>query len=326
MVKKIIIVGFIVFIALPIAIFSWMAFGPDGVYHEVDHGQDKVIIIEKGSSNRDIVKLLQEKNLLRNQYSYYLALFLSQQYGKLKAGEFLIPQHARPVDIIKILCCGRVIVHTITLPEGLTVSEIIKTIQQLDHLEGEISRIPEEGMLLPETYTYVHGDSRQSLIDRMEKEMKKVLDQEWEQRQEREGYKHWREALIMASIIEKETGQAEERSRIAAVFLNRLKKGMKLQSDPTVIYGITLGKFGLGRLLNRQDLKTPTEYNTYTIEGLPPTAIACPGSKAIKAALNPLKTTDLYFVANGSGGHHFSSTYQQHFSHVQNWRRLSRAQ
>lgn len=309
-------------ILLPIVIFSWLLVGPGGVYTEVDHGEDKVILIEKGSSSEDIAKVLLDKNLIQNQYIYYAALILSKQYGKLKAGEFLIPAHARPYDIMKILCCGRVIVHSITFPEGITVAEIVERLNQLDNLKGIISVIPEEGMLLPETYTYVYGDTKNSILSRMEKSMMKLVDELWEKRSPSIYYKNIHEVIIMASIIEKETSRPEERSRIAAVFLNRLKKGMKLQSDPTVIYGLTLGKSKLGRNLTKVDLRSETLYNTYVINGLPPSPIACPGIEALKATLNPIETNDLFFVANGTGGHTFSSTYAQHSNHVQVWRNI----
>lgn len=324
MIKKIFlsILSFLIFV--PITIFAWLTFGPGGVYSGIDHGTDKVLIIEKGSSHQDILALLLDKKLIQNKYVYYAALLIAQQYGKLKAGEFLIPQHSRPCDIIKILCCGRVIVHNVTFPEGITVSEVVSHLNQLDNLKGEISSVPEEGMVLPETYTYIYGDSRQSILNRMETAMIKLVNDLWERRSELDIYSEPRQAIVMASIIEKETAKACERPRVAGVFVNRLKKGMKLQSDPTVVYGLTLGKSSLGRPLTKQDLLSPTIYNTYMIKGLPPSPIACPGEESLKAALNPLKTEDLFFVANGSGGHAFSRTYAQHSNHVQTWRAMER--
>lgn len=311
---------------LPIAIFSWLLIGPGGVYTEVDHNEDTVILIEKGSGSDDIAKVLLNKKLIQNKYVYYAALLLSKQYGKLKAGEFLIPAHARPYDIMKILCCGRVIVHSVTFPEGITVTEVVERLNQLDNLKGTISTFPEEGMLLPETYTYVYGDTKLSILTRMEKAMIKAINDLWEKRLPSIRYKDIYEVITMASIIEKETGRPEERSRIAAVFLNRLKKGMKLQSDPTVTYGLTLGKSKLGRSLTKSDLKSENVYNTYVIHGLPPSPIACPGIDALKAALNPIETNELFFVANGKGGHAFSRTYAQHSDHVQVWRNISKGE
>lgn len=311
-------------IPMSVTVVLWLMFGPGGVYTAVDHGDDKIIIIEKGSRQEDIVRVLIDKKLIQNRFVFYAALFLTKEYGKLKAGEFLIPEHARPYDIVKILCCGRVIVHSVTFPEGITVAEVVEKMSLLEGLKGNISHIPEEGMLLPETYTYVYGDAKQSIIDRMETAMRRTINELWIKHKESSLYKDPREAIIMASIVEKETGKSSERSRVAAVFLNRLKRGMKLQSDPTVIYGLTLGKSKLGRSITKQDLRSETIYNTYLIGGLPPAPIACPGVEALKAAFNPLNTEDLYFVANGNGGHNFSKTYTQHNIHVQNWRRIGR--
>lgn len=326
MFKKIFLGFFSVLFLVPALIVLWVMFGSGGVFTAVDHGEDKIIIIEKNSSNEDIVQVLKEKKLIKNKYVYYAAVFLAQQYGKLKAGEFLIPEHARPYDIIKILCCGRVIVHSITIPEGITVHEIVEKINALDNLKGIIIHVPNEGMLLPETYTYVYGDTKQSIIDRMELAMDKALIEVWETRKANLPYKNIKEMITMASLIEKETGKAGERSRVAAVFLNRLKKGMKLQSDPTVIYGLTLGKSKLGRSITKQDLKSETIYNTYVIAAMPPSPISCPGLAALKAAANPMMTDDLFFVANGNGGHNFSKTYSQHSTYVQQWRKVEKKQ
>lgn len=312
------------FVLVPTTIVLWLMFGPGGVYTAIDHGKDKVIIIEKGSRQKDIIQVLMDKNLIKNRYVFYAALFLTHKYGKLKAGEFLIPEHARPCDIIKILCCGQVIVHSVTFPEGITVAEVIEKISTISNLTGTISHVPEEGMLLPETYMYVYGDTKQSIVDRMEEAMRKAVNELWIKHKESTLYKNPREAIIMASIVEKETGKSSERPRVAAVFLNRLKKGIKLQSDPTVIYGLTLGKTRLGRSITKQDLRSATIFNTYMIGGLPPAPIACPGVEALKAVFNPLETDELFFVANGNGGHNFSKTYTQHHVHVQNWRRIER--
>lgn len=325
MIKKIFFSLLSALVLIPAAIVLWLIFGEGGVYVNGGRDKDEVVLIEKGARNEDILNILLEKKLVKNRYVYYAALLLARQQGKLKAGEFLIPEHASPYDIMRILCCGRVIVHSVSFPEGVTVAEIIEKINSLDNLKDEISYLPEEGMLLPDTYTYVYGDTKQSIIDRMNAAMLKAIKGLWSQRTDLRLYKDPREVVVMASIIEKETGRSSERARIAGVFINRLKKGMKLQSDPTVIYGLTLGKSRLGRSLTKKDLKSETIYNTYIINGLPPTAIACPGVAALKAALNPLKTDDLFFVANGRGGHNFSKTYAQHHTFVTAWRRLVRS-
>ena len=192
----------------------------------------------------------------------------------------------------------------------------------MDGLTGTIDARPLEGALLPETYHYSWGDGRPELIARMRRNMAQVLAELWPGRQSDLPLKTPGEALILASIVEKETAIATERRRVAAVFVNRLRRGMRLQSDPTVVYGVTGGTGRLARALNRQDLAKPTLYNTYRIDGLPPTPIANPGRASIEAVLNPLTTAELYFVADGSGGHAFAKTLAEHNKNVRRWRRL----
>ncbi|HXF90316.1 MAG TPA: endolytic transglycosylase MltG, partial [Candidatus Nitrosotenuis sp.] len=281
---------------------TWLCYGPGGMLNPVNLNEDTAVVIDKGSSTETIANLLLKHGVIQNKYAFYAAVLVSGEKGHLRAGEFLIPAHATLLDVIRILCCGSVIVHNFTIPEGETVSQVIRRLKELPNLEGEIERLPKEGTLLPETYTYVYGESRQSLIHRMEEAMRQVLMELWEKRQEDLPIKSPEEALILASIVEKETSVARERPRIAGVFVNRLKIGMKLQSDPTVIYGLTHGKSRLGRSITRGDLKSETIFNTYVVDGLPPLPIACPGKAAIAAVLKPMKTKDLFFVANGRGG------------------------
>ncbi|MBX3458268.1 MAG: endolytic transglycosylase MltG [Candidatus Paracaedibacteraceae bacterium] len=316
MFKKLVIVLFFILSTA----MGWLFYGPGGVYTQVTHEKDEAVIIEKGMGMDDVAELLLSKKLISNRYAFYLAAALDRQWGKLKAGEFLIPNHARPTEIVRILCCGKVIVHKITFPEGSTAHEIIDTINKIDLLKGEILHVPAEGFMLPDTYTYVYGDTKQSLVNRMEAAMILVLAETWNKRKTDVPYENSLEALTMASIVEKETGRKDERKRIAGVFTNRLKRGMRLQADPTVIYGITLGKSKLGRKITKNDLKSETIYNTYLIEGLPPRPICCPGKAAIEAALQPMTTKDLFFVANGAGGHNFSSSLGQHNTFVNQYR------
>ncbi len=301
---------------------TWLFYGPGGILKSVNLDEDTAIVIDKGSSTEAIAELLLKHGVIQNKYAFYGTVMISGEKGHLRAGEFLIPAHATMWDLVRILCCGSVIVHTFTIPEGSTVAEVVRRLQELPNLQGEIDHLPKEGSLLPDTYTYVYGEERQALIDRMEKAMKQTLAELWEKRQEGLPIKSPDEVLVLASIVEKETGVARERSRIAGVFINRLKIGMKLQSDPTVIYGLTQGKSKLGRSITRSDLKSETVFNTYVVDGLPPIPIACPGKEAIKAVLNPSKTNELFFVANGRGGHNFSTTYRQHNSYVQQWRQI----
>lgn len=299
---------------------GWLFYGSGGIYTPVTHEKDGAIIIDKGMGMDDVANLLTRKKLISNKYAFYLASLLDHQWGKLKAGEFLIPNHARPAEIVRILCCGKVIVHKITFPEGSTAHDIVEEINKIDLLKGEILHVPAEGFMLPDTYTYVYGDTKQSMVNRMEAAMIMILAETWAKRKPGVPYGNSLEALTLASIVEKETGRKDERKRIAGVFTNRLKKGMRLQADPTVIYGITLGKSKLGRKITKNDLKSETIYNTYLIEGLPPRPICCPGKATIQAAMQPMDTKDLFFVANGAGGHNFSSSLGQHNSYVSQYR------
>lgn len=305
---------------------SWILIGPGGVFRGVNLNEDTAVVIEKGNSTEAIADLLLKHGVIKNRYAFYAAVLLSGERGRLRSGEFLIPAHASMMDLIRILCCGSVIVHSITFPEGVTVAEVVRRLKELPNLKGEIDFFPKEGSLLPDTYTYVYGETRQSVLERMEKAMAELLTEAWRHRQENLPLKSPKEALILASIVEKETGIARERARIARVFINRLALGMRLQSDPTVIYGITQGRSKLGRRITKKDLKSETIFNTYVVDGLPPYPIACPGAEAIKAVLNPAKGKELFFVANGKGGHNFSTTYRQHYSYVQQWRQIAKAQ
>lgn len=325
LIKRLIIV-LAVLMLIPVTIAGYLCFGPGGVYVAADRGEDKVIIVEKGNRLEDIAEKLVAGNMVDNKWVFYTAALIGKRWGGLKAGEFSIPEHSRPIDIIKILCCGRPIVHTITFPEGITVAEVVEKLNATTNLKGGIESLPVEGHILPETYSYLYGETRQSIIDRMEGALNQVVQKAWLNRKDGLPYTSIEEVLTMASIIEKETGRASERARIAAVFLNRLRLGMKLQSDPTVIYGLTLGKSKLGRAITKTDLRSETVFNTYLIQGIPPHPIACPGAAAIKAAVNPSDSNDLFFVANGAGGHNFSRTYAQHSAYVNVWRQIERGQ
>jgi UPF0755 protein len=304
---------------------GWFLFwGPGGILSQGPHSEDITVIIEKGSTLSATAHLLAQKGTLLYSWSFMASVLLSGNRGALKAGEYLIPAHARPLDLVRMLASGKVVMHQVTFPEGMTVSQIIDIVKVLPHLVGDVIRIPKEGTLLPETYRYVHGDSREKIMAQMRRAMKLALAQAWENRKKESPIKTPEELLILASIVEKETGVPAERPQVAAVFLNRLKKGMKLQSDPTVIYGITLGEKPLGRLLTLTDLKHGSAYNTYLISALPPKPIACPGRKSLEAVVEPATTNDYYFVANGTGGHAFSSSYGQHLKNVKEWRKVQK--
>jgi UPF0755 protein len=217
---------------------------------------------------------------------------------------------------------GRTVVRRVTIPEGLTVKQVLALLVATEGLDGQVVRVPAEGRLLPETYHFSWGDSRQGMVDRMGEAMREAIARAWAGRSAPPVVKTAEEALVLASIVEKETGIAAERPRIAAVFLNRLRANMKLQSDPTVIYGLSRGEGALGRALARADLEADQAFNTYTRGGLPPTPIANPGRAALEAVLNPAFSDELYFVADGSGGHAFAKTLEEHNRNVARWRKI----
>jgi UPF0755 protein len=226
-----------------------------------------------------------------------------------------------------IMIAGKSITHRLTIPEGLTVREVLELVSSEPLLDGPLPpERPAEGTLLPETYQFLRGESRAAIIERLRSAMAKALAEEWEKRDRGILVKTPEEAVALASVVEKETSKADERARIAGVFYNRLKKGMPLQSDPTVIFAITLGKLKLNRGLTYDDLKIDSPYNTYLVKGLPPGPIANPGRAALRAVLQPMSHKELYFVADGTGGHAFAATLQEHNKNVANWRKVQKAQ
>ncbi|HBF60964.1 MAG TPA: endolytic transglycosylase MltG, partial [Methyloceanibacter sp.] len=212
----------------------------------------------------------------------------------------------------------------VTFPEGWTSQQIVKRLEANAELDGAVSEVPAEGSLLPDTYSFGTKDSKEDILQRMDAAHRKFLAQVWEERDPDIMVKTPEEAVILASIVEKETGVAEERPRIASVFHNRLRKGMRLQSDPTIIYGIFGGSGNRDHPITRDELKQKNPYNTYQIDGLPPTPIGNPGRAAIEAVLKPAKTGEIYFVADGTGGHIFSTTLAQHNKNVAKWRKIER--
>lgn len=288
----------------------------------------RVIAIPRGEGRIEIASRLEKEGAISNRWAfianYLLRNALGQKPLELKAGDYEIKKNASMSEIMAMLSQGRGVLSKITIPEGLTSLQIVERLRQEDDLTGEVSDIPPEGTLLPDTYRYSKGMERRELLERMQGEMQRFLSTAWERRQPSLPIATPEEAIIFASIVEKETGRADERGRVAAVFMNRLKKGMRLQSDPTVIYGIAGGQGTLGRSITRSDLDTKTAHNTYQIPGLPPTPICNPGRSAIEASLDPPATTDLFFVADGTGGHTFSDTLKEHNEAVSTWRKVER--
>jgi UPF0755 protein len=286
--------------------------------------QATILTIPKGTGLTDIAMILKEEGVVKYPWLFVAGVRLSDRGRGLRAGEYEVPARVSPRGMMELLLEGKAIQHSITIVEGHTVKQALAIIAAADILSGEITSPPEEGQLLPETYYVARGDDRQALVDRMAADLEKTLDELWPSRSPDAAVKDKQQALILASIVERETAVAEERPRVAAVFSNRLKRGMRLQADPTVVYGLSDGAGVLDRPLLKKDLETPGPYNTYLNGGLPPGPIALPSRAAIAAVLNPAKTKDLYFVADGSGGHAFAETLEQHNRNVARWRRLQR--
>jgi UPF0755 protein len=262
------------------------------------------------------------------RYVFQLGGYALKKQGQLKAGEFKIPAGASMADILTQLTEGKPIQHAVTVPEGYTVKQVMNRLNSEQLLTGEVADIPTEGSLLPQTYIFDRGASRDSILERMQKDMADTVAEVWkgcapEVCGPDQPIKTPEDLVTLASVVEKETGIASERPQVAAVFINRLKRGMRLQSDPTIIYGITKGEGPLGRDLKKSEIEAVTDYNTYQIEGLPKGPIANPGVDALNAVAHPAKTADLYFVAAGadpSKGHLFAATYKQHQANVAKYR------
>ncbi|MBM3582229.1 MAG: endolytic transglycosylase MltG [Alphaproteobacteria bacterium] len=295
------------------------------------------VVIPKGAGGEGIARRLHDAGVIADHRLFRFAARILGRSKPLRAGEYEFPARMSAFETIRLLQSGRTVVRRLTVPEGLTVRQVMGLLLDAEGLEGPVTRLAGEGWLLPETYHYSWGDTRQGLVERMEAAMREALARAWgapgeppratdnaplSGRPAPPVLKSPEEALVLASIVEKETGVAAERSRIAAVFLNRLKTNMKLQSDPTVIYGLDRGAGNFNRALTRADLEADTPYNTYTRAGLPPRPIANPGRAAIEAVLNPVASDELYFVADGTGGHAFAKTLDEHNRNVARWRRI----
>lgn len=282
----------------------------------------KTVYVPKGSGRDEIADSLERQGVIDGATTFTTGVYMLGHGNDLKAGEYAFKPGVSMYDVMNILVDGKVIQHSITIPEGLTSQMIIDRLNQDDLLTGDAPPVPPEGALLPDTYKYERGITRSAMVRKMQEEQKALVDQIWKQRAANLPLKSPAEMVTLASIVEKETGQADERPHVASVFINRLQKNMRLQSDPTVIYGMVGGKGKLDRALTSADLTQPTRFNTYTIPGLPPSPIANPGKAAMQAVATPLATKDLYFVADGTGGHAFAPTLDEHNKNVAKWRQF----
>ena len=286
--------------------------------------ENKTVIIPRGSSVSEIGRILGQNDVVIHPLLFRAASRLMAN-DQLKAGEYEFHAGQSVLDVADIIHEGKGVIRQLTVPEGLTSYEVTTLLQTATGLTGNVGSVPEEGSLLPETYNYSFNDTRASLIERMQRDRQTLLNEVWEKRAENLPLKTPRDALVLASIVEKETGKlASERPLVASVFINRLRLGMPLQSDPTVIYALTNGMSVLGRKLCRADLLTPSPINTYVNAGLPPTPISNPGRAALEAVLHPEASEYLYFVANGTGGHSFAKSLDEHNKNVAKWISLNR--
>ncbi len=286
-------------------------------------GDNTIFVVESGDGTGAVASRLQKAHLIRSPLGFRIIAGLSRAAGSMKPAEYEIPSGASAARIAAILASGKGVKRSVTLPEGWSVSQIYTRLAANTILTGDLPPIAPEGSLNPDTYVIQRGDTRTQIVKRMRASHDSMLEDLWLKRAADLPFRTKEEAVVLASIVEKETGLAEERPRVAAVFVNRLRKGMKLQSDPTIIYGITKGA-PLRRKIFKSDLENPHPWNTYVINALPPTPIANPGKAAIAAVLNPPKSNDLFFVADGTGGHVFAETYAEHDRNVQRWREFRR--
>src|SRR3977135_4230521 len=278
------------------------------------------------AGKRDIADALQREGVINvNPWLFIGSVFALKASSDLKPGEYTFQKQASLRDFVATIVEGKVVQHAVTIPEGLTSEQIVTRLSDNDIFTGTVREMPREGTLLPETYKFPRGTTREQVIQRMQQSQKRVLAEIWERRNTDIPVKTPEQLVTLASIVEKETGKADERSRVAAVFVNRLRQRIKLQSDPTIIYGLVGGRGTLGRPIKRSEIQQPSPYNTYVVEGLPPGPIANPGRASLEAAANPARTRDLFFVADGTGGHTFTETYDQHQKNVAKLRTIEKA-
>src|SRR5437762_7844867 len=287
---------------------------------------DKMVNISPRLGIVEIAELLRREGVIEEHPLVFLGGVVAlKARTELKSGEYLFPKRASLRDVVETMVEGKVVQHALTIPEGLTSEQVVRRLLDSDILAGNIKDIPHEGSLLPESYRFPRGTPREQVIQRMQRDQRRIVQESWERRAPDLPLRSPEQLVILASIVEKETSRPEERTRVAAVFVNRLKQRKRLESDPTIIYGLVGGKGSLGHPITKSEKETPTPYNTYMIDGLPPGPIGNPGRASIEAAANPARTREMFFVADGTGGHVFADTYDQHLRNVAKLRGLERA-
>jgi UPF0755 protein len=301
----------LLFVVVLVVLIGWIRYTHPGPL-----GEPRTLIIPRGSSVDDIAHQLWHAGIIGDPYSFELGVRIDRTGSRLRSGEYAFTARISAREAAAQLAVGRMVIRRVTVPEGLTTAQVLAIVQTAEGLEGDIGTVPGEGELLPDTFFYSWGDSRRQMVARAKRAMSNLLAELWQNRTPELPLRNPEDAVILASIVEKETAVREERPRIAAVFINRLRQGMRLQADPTVIYGLTGGHGPLDRPLSRADLETPNRWNTYLIDGLPPTPIANPGRASLEAVLHPAASDDLYFVADGNGGHVFARTLAEHNRNV----------
>jgi len=284
------------------------------------------VVIESGSSLQAIAEKLESNDVISSNLIFRLGTQAHRAQANLKPGEYVFNPGMSMQDVMETIQSGKGVVHKVSLPEGLTVHQIFERLAKNEILEGGLpEKLPPEGSLMPDTYPFQRGTTRAQMVERMREAQARFLQTVWDRRVQDLPIETPQDLVTLASIVEKETGRADERPRVASVFINRLNKGMRLQSDPTIIYGIFGGQGKpKDRPIYKSDIEKPTPYNTYTINGLPPTPIANPGRAAMEAVANPSRTDDLFFVANGTGGHVFARTLNEHNRNVARWREIEK--
>ncbi|MDE2512590.1 MAG: endolytic transglycosylase MltG [Alphaproteobacteria bacterium] len=315
--------GIIALVVVTAAVLGW---GIGDYFAAGPLAKAKVVVVPKGSSVEQIAETLGQAGVIAHPWAFAAAVHVTGTADRLKAGEYEFAAAISPRAIVGLLLSGRVVRHKLTVVEGLTSAEVVALVDAAPALAGSITIPPPEGSVLPQTYFYIYGEQRNELVARMTHAMDAIVAKSWAERAPGLPLANAQQMVTLASIIEHETARADERARVAGVYIDRLRINMPLQADPTVIYGLTdAGRKPLGRALGHDDLLVDTPYNTYKFKGLPPTPICNPGAAALEAAVHPDLRGELYFVADGDGGHRFAKTLAQQDKNIAELRARTQA-